>query len=264
MNRAGPGVRLSALLAGLLVAQWGCGGGKAAVKPDTKSAPPPPPVVATSAPPATEREGLPPPPGIDAVIANAREHLGKDRVRVGGKAFRYDCSGFVRGMFSTLGVDVMSGPGESDDNGVRLIHRYVMRHGEVHTRQVPNRGDLVFFDNTWDKNGNGKLDDPFTHIGLVEDVRADGTALVIHRVNRGIVRDAMNLRRPHDLKDEQLNELNGYLRPKGRKEPPGVPHTLAELWAAFGTLEVPQAVSQKTEPSWLSLSLAAADCGCEE
>ena len=55
--------------------------------------------------PAPAREAvaddLPPPlPGIDAVLDAARAHLGKTQVRVKGKTFRYDCSGFVRGMFS--------------------------------------------------------------------------------------------------------------------------------------------------------------------
>lgn len=204
------------------------------------------PAPRTEAPAA--RDVLPPPEGVDEVIAQARAHLGKERVRVNGKAFRYDCSGFVRGVFSTLGVDLLSEDGDGDDNGVRLIHRYVARHGENHARAVPNRGDVVYFDNTWDKNGNGKLDDPLTHVGLVEEVRADGTVMVIHRANRGIVRDPMNLARPHDLKDAGGAELNSYLRPKGRKEPAGVPHTMAELWAGFGTLEVPRAVSWEAPP----------------
>jgi hypothetical protein len=75
-------------------------------------------------------------------------------------------------------------------------------------------------------------------------VRDDGTVTVIHRANRGIVRDPMNLLKPHALKDEAGRELNGTLRPKGRKEPAGVPHTLAELWSGFGTLGRPGAIAQ--------------------
>ncbi|MBS2025826.1 MAG: CHAP domain-containing protein [Deltaproteobacteria bacterium] len=228
--------------------------------------------------PVTKREAaaaLGPPEGVERVLEQARAHLGKDKVRVKGKAFRYDCSGFVRGMYSALGIDVMSGGGSEDDNGVRLIHHYVETHGQNHSRAVPNAGDIVYFDNTWDKNGNGKLDDPLTHVGLVEEVRADGTVMVIHRANRGIVRDPMNLLRPHELRDEQNHELNAYLRPKGRKEPAGIPHTMAELWAGFGTVEVPRAVSQQGAPGpeirsymaldrMLMLAEIPADCGCEE
>lgn len=233
-RRAVPLVPLLSLLA------LACGGGKA-LREEARVLP-----AAVEAPrpaPAPAPRGLPEPEGIEQVLDQARAHLGKILVRVNGKAFRYDCSGFVRGMYSALGVDLMSEAGDPGDNGVRLIHKFVARHGENHARPVPHRGDLVFFDNSWDKNGNGKLDDPLTHVGLVEGVREDGTVLIIHRANRGIVRDAMNLLRPHDLKDEAGHELNAFLRPKGRREPPGIPHTLAELWAGFGTLDRPQAVS---------------------
>ena len=247
-----------ALAVGLLVI---CCGGSKAVRNE--------PALPTLAPPApkaeaapAERAVTPAPEGVDRVLDEARAHLGKNTVRVGGKNFRYDCSGFVRGMYSALGVDVMSEPGDEDDNGVRLIHKYVARHGENHTRKLPQRGDIIFFDNTWDKNGNGKLDDPLTHVGLVEDVREDGTVLVIHRANRGIVRDPMNLLRPHDMKDEAGRELNAWLRPKGRKEPAGIPHTLAELWAGFGTVAAPRAVSgaEYLQPR----TFASEGCGCED
>jgi hypothetical protein len=166
-------------------------------------------------------------------------------VRVSGRSFRYDCSGYVRGMFWAAGLDLMGEGGDADDNGVRIIFKYVERHGHNHFRKKPRRGDLVYFDNTWDKNGNGKLDDPLTHIGLVEEVDEDGTIHILHRANRGIVRDVMNLTRPRDLKDEQGKELNAYLRPKGRRDPPATPHLMSELFAGFGTVGGPAAVSER-------------------
>ena len=199
-------------------------------------------------PPAREAvaDDLPPPlPGIDAVLDAARVHLGKTQVRVKGKTFRYDCSGFVRGMFSAAGVDLMSEPGDPDDNGVRLIFHYVDRHGQNHFRKLPQKGDLVYFDNTWDKNGDGLLNDPLTHIGIVEEVAADGTMHILHRANRGIVRDPMNLLRPHDLKDAEGKELNTWLRPKGRRDPPATPHLMSELFAGFGTVSKDAPVSEE-------------------
>lgn len=217
-----------------------------------------------SAPPSVA-DPPPPPEGIERVIAAARKHLGKTTVRVGGKSFRYDCSGFVRGMVSALGIDLMSEGGDDGDNGVRLIHHYVDRHGLNHLRKVPQAGDIVFFDNTWDKNGNGLLDDPLTHVGLVEEVRADGTALIIHRANRGIVRDPMNLLHPHELKDEHGAGINAWLRPKGRRENADTPHLMSELWAGFGTLrlEVGVALAGAGDERQAWLEPLFADCGCE-
>lgn len=220
------------------------------VRAEDPSPPPPPP-----APQPRSSEDLD--PAVASVIEHARALLGHHTVHVKGRTFRYDCSGFVRGVTSVLGVDVMSEPGEDDDNGVRLIHRWVERHGENHRRKVPRPGDIVYFDNTWDKNGNGKLDDPLTHVGLVEAVGEDGTVQVIHRATRGIVRDPMNLIRPHETHDEQKRPINSILRSKGKRDPAATPHLMSELWAGFGTIRV-QANAGAGLPELLLL--LACDC----
>ena len=192
---------------------------------------PPPPRETVS------EEAAPPMQNIDAVLSAARAHLGKTTARVNGRSFRYDCSGFVRGMFWAAGMDLMGGGSEDDENGVRILFRYVEKHGQTHFRKLPQKGDLVYFDNTWDMNGNGKLDDPLTHVGIVEDVAADGTIHIIHRANHGIVRETMNLLKPHDEK------LNAILRAKGRRDPPGTQHLMSELFAGFGTVRSEQRAS---------------------
>jgi cell wall-associated NlpC family hydrolase len=175
-------------------------------------------------------EAVPPLENIDVVLGAARAHLGKNTVRVNGRSFRYDCSGFVRGMFWAARIDLMAEGSEDDENGVRTLFRYVEKHGQNHFRKIPQKGDLVYFDNTWDMNGNGKLDDPLTHVGLVEQIGSDGTLQIIHRANHGIVREPMNLFRPHD------DKVNAILRPKGRRDAPATPHLMSELFAGFGTV----------------------------
>ncbi len=198
------------------------------------SIPPPPQREAPPPPPPPE----PPPKSLEAVIDVAREHVGSTTINVRGTPFRYDCSNFIRGMFSVLDVDLFSLSAENTGaNGVTLIFKFMERYGENPFRQLPSVGDVIYFDNTWDKNGNGRLDDPLTHVGLVESVDSDGTVNVVHRANRGIVRDAMNLLRPHDARDENGKSLNGYLRPKARRDPPGTPYLMAETFAGFGTLK---------------------------
>src|SRR5438132_8321078 len=169
-------------------------------------------------------------PDIDAVLDTARAHLGRSAVGVRGRAFATDCSNFVRGMFWAAGIDLMSEGRGNDGNGVRTIFRYVERHGQIHFYKVPQKGDLVYFDNTWDMNGNGRLDDRLTHVGIVEQVGADGTLQIIHSSNHGIVREPMNLLRPHDA------SVNAALRPKGRRDRAATPHLMAELFAGFGTV----------------------------
>ncbi len=76
-------------------------------------------------------------------------------------------------------------------------------------------GDIVFFDNTYDKNKNGERDDYFTHVGVVESVDDMGTVTYVHYGSRGVVRAKMNLHSP-ELFETTINgeryRLNDYLR----------------------------------------------------
>lgn len=175
------------------------------------------------------------------VVAEAERHVGATSVRVGGRSFRYDCSGFVRGVFSTLGVDLFAlGPAHPDYNGVRLIHAFMEAYGENHRRTRPRPGDVVYWDDTVDRNNDGLQNDPLTHVGLVVSVDEDGTITFIHRANKGIVREVMNLDRPREHKDKSGKKLNDYLRAKKRRDAAGARHLAGELWAGFGTLrEIP-------------------------
>lgn len=195
---------------------------------------------------AAPRAGSPEPPRtassteLDAVLEAARSQVGRTRVEVNGRAFHDDCSGFVRAAFSAIGVDVFAlSPEMPDANGVTLIRAFVDRYGALHEGALPTPGDVVFFNNTWDRNHDGRLDDALTHVGLVDEVLPDGTFLVIHRSNRGVVRDPMNVLHPGEHRDEAGREINAYLRPKTRRDAAGTPHLMGELFAGFGALGVP-------------------------
>lgn len=178
--------------------------------------------------------------GVAEVLETARALVGERAVRVGGRTFRYDCSGFATGVYSVADVNLMSlGAEHPGANGVTLIRHYSDRFGELHERFVPSPGDLAYFDDTWDRNGNGRLDDPLTHVGVVESVDPDGTIHIIHLVGRGIVRDPMNLMRPHDRYDERGKPLNAWLRAKGRRDTSDTPRLMGELFAGFGTVLEP-------------------------
>ena len=121
-----------------------------------------------SAPIASELREPPagPPSALDAVLAAARATVGRSNPELDGRRIPTDCSGYVRGLYTRAGVDLFSEslPG---DNGVRAILRWVERHGLFHRHRVPVPGDLVFFNNSYDRNGDGRLNDPLTHVGLV-------------------------------------------------------------------------------------------------
>ncbi len=146
------------------------------------------------------------------------------------KGFRDDCSGFVSGVMTQVGVPM--------DGTVASIYDLAVVHDQLHWREVPLVGDLIVWDNTTDRNGNGEWDDPSTHIGVVIDVEDDGTAIFAHSgTSRGRVIGRMNLTRPDDRKDADGTVVNSVLRSYSRGDPQTAGYTAAELFSAFITVD---------------------------
>ncbi|MGH7255913.1 MAG: CHAP domain-containing protein, partial [Nitrospirales bacterium] len=176
-------------------------------------------------------------PAQQRLAKTASGFLGAGRIVAKGKRFSYDCSGLARGVYFAQGIDLVKGVSSwSGQNGVRLIYQHISRHGRLHTGPVVQPGDLVFFHNTWDANGDGRVNDRWTHVGIVERVQDDGTVVFISRVSRGIERYRINLRYPHLHRSGDGRLLNDFMRKKRRTDPSQTQYLTGQLFAAFGTL----------------------------
>lgn len=189
--------------------------------------PPPPAAVAAAAPAQTDLQAR------ERAVRLARNLVGKSRIVVDGRRYPNDCTGLIAAVLDHVGMEALehARPG---DNAVTAIYRYAQRHGRIFEGGHPLPGDLVFFRQTYDQNRDGRTNDGLTHIGIVDDVEADGTVVVIHRVSRGVVRYRMNLANPDVRKDPASGRvLNDYLRNSG----PGRRELLTgQLFAAFATV----------------------------
>ena len=180
----------------------------------------------------------PTPKGLtrSSIVRSAATLVGETTITSEGRRIRYDCAGVMRAIFLKHGIDLYAGGvDDSDANGVRLIYNHVRRYGTLHRTQTPRPGDLIFFDNTWDFNGDGRLNDPLTHVGIVERVDADGTVTFISRVASAIERYRMNLKYPHVHKTKDGRILNDFIRRKRSSDPRGTRRLTGELFASFGT-----------------------------
>lgn len=137
-------------------------------------------------------------------------------VYVRGKKFTLDCIGTVAAIFYGAGIDIMADAGKfyaPGDNGVAMFYKSLKNKNGVYKSKYPKPGDVIFWDNTWDRNSNGRFgDDPLTHVGLVTKVDNDGTIHYIHdNYVYGIVVETMNLYRPKDIRDENGKIINSAL-----------------------------------------------------
>jgi hypothetical protein len=175
-------------------------------------------------------------PSRAAIVRTAATLVGATTIRSHGRRIAYDCAGVTRAVFLKHGIDLYAGgPSDSDANGVRIIHTHIQRHGTFHLGPVVHPGDLIFFDNTWDYNGDGKANDPLTHVGIVEQQEPNGTVVFISRVAGAVERYHMNLSLPHIHKTADGRILNDYLRRKDAGDPADTGYLTGELFAQFAT-----------------------------
>lgn len=139
--------------------------------------------------------------------------------KVNNKKYNGDCSGFIAFLFHVAGLNLLKLYGKGD-SGVSAIWDGLSDYGFIldHDDLLP--GDIVFFDNTYDKNKNGLWDDKFSHIGVVESIDENNTVTYVHYGGKGVVRAKMNLYYPTKYtitENGQQYRVNDLLRNSSKK-----------------------------------------------
>nr|WP_246209011.1 NlpC/P60 family protein [Entomospira entomophilus] len=130
----------------------------------------------------------------------ARIVKGRNKSIGDGQLFTRDCSGTVNAIFAEAGYPLASRLNKAYQtgmNGTAILHA-IAESVEVSDIQP---GDLVFFNDTYDRNGNGLSDDVLTHVGIVMQYdRSSGSIHFIHYNTwmDEIVEQQLNVIRPAD------------------------------------------------------------------
>ena len=129
-----------------------------------------------------------------------------------------DCSNFTRAVYwAVVKKDLFyesqaSGAASSDNtdmsSGVAILYQYFKKKQRFSSKKA-KEGDIIFFDNTYDRNKNQRIDDPNTHVAIVTKVGDDGTVYFIHGNSGGQIKEGkLNLSEPKN------NKKNIYLKRK--------------------------------------------------
>lgn len=158
------------------------------------------------------------------IVASARHYLahkppGPDQ-----------CTNYVKQVYLRVGVEVGGSGGDLWERAAEI--------GVAH--QGPAKvGDIAFFDNTFDRNGNGRVDDPFTHVGVVIAVAADGTVTVAHGgATHGTGTFRMNPESPTTRTGPEGQRWNDYLRLKRPNDRPETRYLASELLSGYATVRL--------------------------
>jgi hypothetical protein len=143
-----------------------------------------------------------------------------------------DCSGLMHLAYWKPGLSLMPEQPLPGENGVAAIYRKAQVLGAL--RQQPRRGDLVFFQETYDRNRDGRRNDGLTHIGVVERVSADGLVTFVHRAHGGVKRSRLHLSQRDVRRDGKGRVLNDWLR---RADKHGRGQLTGELLVGFAAVD---------------------------
>ncbi len=175
----------------------------------------------------------------EKILDQAFALLGKkpnSTVIVKNKKFKLDCVGTVSAIFYSVGIDITKDFRKYRGNGVSRIYHSLKDKVSVYTDKWPKVGDIIFWENTWDRNNDGIIgNDPFTHAGIVVKVDDDGTIHYIHEnYFLGVVVERMNLYKPNVYKDISGKIINSpmYTGSSIRNHPEK--WLSGDLWKEFG------------------------------
>ncbi len=123
------------------------------------------------------------------------------------------------------------------NDAVATLYAQTKKQGTVYHATRPAIGDLVFFHNTFDRNGDGRNNDWYTHAGLVEGVDEDGTIYVLSYWDGKVQSFPINLEHPRIGTDDRNKKVwNTVLRNKADDDPAFTQYLGGELFAGFGSL----------------------------
>ncbi len=151
----------------------------------------------------------------DFVLAAAFKLVSTDQSVGGGQRFTRDCSGTANAIFAEAGFPLRSylvKAAKPGMNGTAIIH--ATSTPVVVSKVMP--GDFVFFNNTYDRNGNDKSDDVLTHVGIVTAIdHKTGEVKFVHynTWKDKIVEERLNVKQPASA------ELNIVLRWPSKNDP---------------------------------------------
>jgi hypothetical protein len=134
---------------------------------------------------------------VRRAIETASALVGHREIVVGGVRWGDGCADLVRAALAEAGS-----PLPASVRDAAALHAHV--RGQAGTRRGrPAPGDLVFLA---DRPGG-----PPEHVGLVESVSAEGTALVLHHTHRGVLRVHVNGGQPWRARTDEGRTLNDVL-----------------------------------------------------
>ena len=165
------------------------------------------------------------------IVQKAEELIGTRDLKKINSVYRNDCSGFVIGLYRSLGYRIkLNRPHGSRYTLSQLLFINLRKRGLIYMNGIPKKADLVFF-----KGTVRTIPNRISHVGIVDDILGDRTIVVIHYGSKGVARLRMNLLHPYQHLSRNGRVLNDFIIKKSSSRN-GMYLLSAEHFAGFGDL----------------------------
>lgn len=147
---------------------------------------------------------------------------GRNKINIKNRKFNMDCTGTVLGVYYYAGIDLSKEFNKYTGPGVKRLYNSLNQKKLLYNTNAPKPGDIIFWDNTWDRNHDGKENDYLSHVGMVVKSEKNGQITYIHEhYKKGIIFEKMNLKNPNTYKKVINGKsiiINSPMRMKGSKK----------------------------------------------
>jgi hypothetical protein len=186
-----------------------------------------PPALSTTAQTETDSTATDQTPGSDARTRSDRSPPETSD----GSNIHADAARYVSAIYELNDVRI---PADARTD-IPTLYRHCREKDATFQSSEPKPGDLVFFHNLEDANGDGRNNDWYTFVGLVERVRNSGTVSFLGYRDGEVRSYTMNLQQP-DTPRSGGQTVNSKLRPESSDDPPFTQHLAGQLFAGYCSL----------------------------
>jgi hypothetical protein len=138
---------------------------------------------------------------------------------------------FARYLLATAAVPIRLNTPR--DQFIGRLFAHLRGKGKTFSKGKPRPGDLVFFHHTEDLNANGRPEDRFTTVAVVEKVLASGTVIAMGWTMGSVRKFRMDPERPALQRDEKTQQVvNESIRRRSLSDGP-IPVLAGALWAGY-------------------------------
>jgi len=147
-------------------------------------------------------------------------------------AVHRDAARYVSAIYELNGVELP----EEARTGIPQMYRHCRDAGATSQSGKPAAGDLAFFHNIRDADGDGRNNDWYTYVALVEQIDGSGTVTLLGYRDGKVRKFRMNTSSPDRATGSGGGVVNTKLRREQPNDPPYTQYLAGQLFAGYCAL----------------------------